>query len=50
MLCTRKDLYVCIASCASIGKIGVKMTDQLSKHVVFVITLCNKVDVLMYII
>jgi len=41
---------VCIASCDSIDKIGLKMTDQKSKHVAYVITLCNKVVVLTYII
>jgi len=43
-------MCVCIASCNSIDKIGLKMTDQESKHVAYVNTLCNKVAVLTYII
>jgi len=41
---------VYIASCESIDKIGLKITDQWSKHVDYVITLCNTVVVLTYII
>jgi len=40
---------VCIASCDSVDKY-LKMTDQYSKHVAYVIALCNKVVVLTYII
>jgi len=50
MLCTHWDPNVCVASCDSIYKIGLKMTDQYSKHVVYVITLCNKVVVPTYVI
>jgi len=39
---------VCMASCDSIDKIDLKMTDQESKRVAYVITLCNKVVVLTY--
>jgi len=39
-----------IASCDSIDKIGLKMTDHWSKHVAYVITLCNKVVMLTYFI
>jgi len=45
---TRWDPNVCIASCDLIDNIGLKMTEQYSKHVVYVITLCNKVVVLTY--
>jgi len=34
----------------SIDKIGPTMTDQYSKHVAYVITLCNKLVVLTYLI
>ena len=41
---------MCVASCDLIDKISLKMTEQQSKHVAYVITLCNKVVVLTYTI
>jgi len=50
MLCTHTliPVCVCIASCDSGDKIGLKMTDQYSKLVAYVITLGNEVVVLTY--
>jgi len=41
---------VCIASCDTIDKIGLRMTNLESKHVAYVSTLSNKVIVLTYTI